>query len=145
MDVTLRNACEDDMVFLHQLRDYTMRKYLEQAGMQVTVDAYEARIRYEFHSAQIVEVNSQAIGLFKATYNSQINHWQLIQIQIAPEFQGLGIGSDLLKALIRSAAKSGATVGLSVIESNPAMMLYTNLGFKVISREGDEYLMKLQA
>ncbi|GAL35319.1 acetyltransferase GNAT family [Vibrio maritimus] len=121
-----------------------MRTYLEQAGMAVCYDSYEARIQFEFQSAQIVEVDNQPVGLFKAVYEPEKNHWQIIQIQILPAFQGLGIGSKLITELIGNAEKSGASIGLSVIDSNPAMELYERLGFRVIGRKGSEYLMDYQ-
>jgi ribosomal protein S18 acetylase RimI-like enzyme len=133
------------MDFLHLLRDQTMRSYLEQADMPVSYDSYQARIQFEFQSAQIVEVDNQSVGLFKAVYQHETNHWQIIQIQILPAFQGLGIGSKLITELIDTAAKSDAKVGLSVIDSNPAKALYERLGFETIGHEGSEHLMELKA
>ncbi|EGQ8020132.1 GNAT family N-acetyltransferase [Vibrio sp. B511a] len=144
MEICLRSATTNDLDFLHFLRDQTMRSYLEQAGMSVSYDSYQARIKLEFQSAQIVEVDNQSAGLFKAVYQHENNHWEIIQIQILPAFQGLGIGSKLITGLIDTAAKSEAKVGLSVIGSNPAKVLYERLGFQVIGREGSEYLMELK-
>ncbi len=144
MELCIRVATARDVEFLHHLRDQTMRTYLEQAGMPVTYDSYEARIQFEFQSAQILEVDNKPVGLFKAVYEPENNHWQIIQIQILPAFQGLGIGSKLITDLIGTAEKSDASIGLSVLDSNPAMELYKRLGFRVIGRKGSELLMNFQ-
>ncbi|PSU34581.1 GNAT family N-acetyltransferase [Photobacterium lutimaris] len=144
MDIFLRKATEADIPFLLSLRNKTMRKYLEEAGMPTSIDEYEKRIRYEFRHAQVVELDGQAIGLFKATYNEQLNYWYLVQIQIEPEYQGRQIGSKLIRNLIEQVRITKATVGLSVIETNPAKQLYLRFGFNVMSKSGAEYLMELQ-
>ena len=145
MDISLRSANEADIPFLVSLRDQTMRKYLEMVGMPTTSEEYEKRIRYEFVNAQIVELKGIPIGLFKATYTEELNYWYLVQIQISPEHQGLKIGSKLITDLIGKAGLTNSKVGLSVIKTNPAKQLYSQLGFKVVESSGVEHLMEVQA
>ncbi|MGF1713243.1 GNAT family N-acetyltransferase [Vibrio kagoshimensis] len=145
MDISLRIANEADIPFLVSLRDQTMRKYLEMVGMPTTSEEYEKRIRYEFVNAQIVQLKGKSIGLFKATYTEELNYWYLVQIQISPEYQGLKIGSKLITDLIGKAGLTNSKVGLSVIKTNPAKQLYSQLGFKVVESSGVEHLMEVQA
>ncbi|WP_413110368.1 N-acetyltransferase family protein [Thaumasiovibrio sp. DFM-14] len=145
MDISLRQANESDIPFLLSLRDKTMRQYLVEAGMPITTDEYEKRIRFEFAHAKIVELSGKPIGLFKAKYNQELNYWYLVQIQITPEFQGLKIGRKLILNLIVQAETTKSKVGLSVINTNPAKKLYLQLGFEVVKNSGYEYLMELQA
>ena len=145
MDISLRPASEADIPFLLLLRDKTMRKYLEEVGMPTTEEEYEKRIRYKFAHAQIVELNGNPIGLFKAIYTVELNYWYLVQIQIAPEYQGLKVGSKLISDLIGKAGLTNSKVGLSVIKTNPAKQLYSKLGFKVVESSGVEHLMEVQA
>ncbi|WEM44138.1 GNAT family N-acetyltransferase (plasmid) [Photobacterium sp. DA100] len=142
MELSLRSATESDIGFLLTLRDKTMRSYLEEAGMPTCREEYEKRIRYQFDHAKIVEMAGKPIGLFKAAYNSEQNYWSLIQIQIAPEYQGMKIGRRLIGQLIEQAKVAGATVGLSVIKTNPARDLYSRLGFKVVGSSGSELIME---
>ncbi|AJR05700.1 N-acetyltransferase [Photobacterium gaetbulicola] len=142
MEFSLRSATESDIGFLLALRDKTMRYYLEEVGMPTCREEYEKRIRYQFDHAKIVEMAGKPVGLFKAAYNSELNHWSLVQIQIAPEYQGMNIGSRLIRQLIEQAKGAGATVGLSVIKTNPAQDLYSRLGFKVVSSSGSELMME---
>jgi len=145
MDISLRPASEADIPFLLLLRDKTMRKYLEEVGMPTTEEEYEKRIRSEFAHAQIVELNGNPIGLFKAIYTVELNYWYLVQIQISPEYQGLKVGSKLISDLIGKAGLTSSKVGLSVIKTNPAKQLYSTLGFTVVENSGVEHLMELQA
>lgn len=145
MDISLRQAREADIPFLFSLRDKTMKQYLRQAGMPTTRDEYEKRIRYKFDDAQVVELDGRPIGLFKATYKSDLNYWYLVQIQISPEHQGKNIGTKLIIQLIEQAKLTGSKVGLSVISTNPAKKLYLQLGFNVVENLGVEQLMEIQA
>ncbi|MFA0570867.1 GNAT family N-acetyltransferase [Vibrio gallaecicus] len=113
--------------------------------MPTTEEDYEKRIRYEFAHAQIVELNGNPIGLFKAIYTVELNYWYLVQIQITPEYQGLKVGSKLISDLIGKAGLTNSKVGLSVIKTNPAKQLYSKLGFKVVESPGVELLMEVQA
>ncbi|MGR5066084.1 GNAT family N-acetyltransferase [Photobacterium sp. DNB22_13_2] len=144
MEISLRNACELDMPFLLALREATMRQYLVEAGMPTSQEEYEKRIRFEFDHAQIVEWGGGPIGLFKATYSNERKYWYIVQIQIDPEYQGMRIGSWLINRVIEKAKTTGATVGLSVINSNPAKHLYFRLGFREVSTIDAEQLMELK-
>ena len=144
MDISLRYADEADLNFLLALRDKTMRQYLTEVGMPTSIEEYEKRIRFEFAHAQIIERDGHPIGLFKATYDQERNYWYLVQIQVEPEYQGLQIGSKLIRNLIAKAQESQATIGLHVIETNPARHLYSKLGFKVVDTSGVEHRMELQ-
>lgn len=143
MDITLRPADDSDIDFLLSLRDKTMRSHLEAVGMPTSREAYVQRVWYKFDDAQIIELDGVSIGLFKATYDAERNYWYLIQIQVAPEYQGQKIGSRLISDLIAKARCTGATLGLSVIHNNPAKKLYTALGFNVVHDSGVEHLMEI--
>ena len=112
--------------------------------MPATTEEYEKRIRYEFAQAQIVELDGNPIGLYKAKYDQELNYWYLIQIQIDPKYRGLQIGSSLIRNLIAKTQGSGAMVGLDVISTNPAKHLYTKLGFKCVESTAVELRMELK-
>ena len=56
----------------------------------------------------------------------------VVDIALIPEFRGLGIGSDLMEAIIHEASLAGKSVGLHVERFNPALRWYERLGFTVI-------------
>jgi ribosomal protein S18 acetylase RimI-like enzyme len=63
----------------------------------------------------------------------------VVDIALIPEFRGLGIGSDLMEAIIHEASLAGRSVGLHVERFNPALRWYERLGFTVIG-SGPIYL-----
>lgn len=69
--------------------------------------------------------------------------WQLIQIQLAPEVQGRGIGEALIRRLVDEARSAGAALTLHVLHANPARRLYERLGFRIVAHGEHDYLMKL--
>ncbi|MCG7497858.1 GNAT family N-acetyltransferase [Vibrio sp. Of7-15] len=141
MEITLRKATQEDISFLLDLRDITMRKYLEAASMPTDPQSYLTRILLHFEDAQIILVNGHSAGLFKSRYLSELNQWYLFQIQVHSDFQNQNIGSTLIKSLIDKAKHDQANVGLSVIKSNPARHLYTRLGFEQTGESEFEYKM----
>jgi len=63
----------------------------------------------------------------------------VVDIALIPEFRGLGIGSDLMEAIMHEASLAGKAVGLHVERFNPALRWYERLGFTVIG-SGPIYL-----
>jgi ribosomal protein S18 acetylase RimI-like enzyme/acyl dehydratase len=62
-------------------------------------------------------------------------------IELAPEHQGRGIGSTILRDIQRAAADRGLGVTLQVLKVNPARRLYERLGFRQTGETQTHYLM----
>ena len=145
MDHTFRKAQESDFDYLLQLRRLTMDDYLLQNGLDISDKEHTFRIKYNFDDAKIILVDGVEAGLFKASYTAQNFQWYIYQIQIHPDYQGLGIGRKLIINLCEQALKDNASVGLSVLKSNPAKRLYDRLGFTVIDSNSSEFEMVFNA
>ena len=143
MDVILRQATPDDVPFLLELREITMGEYLRNIGMPTSQEDYLRRIQYKYDCAEIITANNQPIGLYKVEYQPNEALWYLIQIQITPQYQGQGIGYQLIHQLIQQAQKSNLKVGLSVIKTNPVLRLYKRLGFAIVDEKQHEYELEL--
>jgi ribosomal protein S18 acetylase RimI-like enzyme len=61
--------------------------------------------------------------------------WCLVDIALAPDFRGQGLGTLLLQAVLAAAAQAGTCVQLSVDARNPARRLYARLGFAAADEE----------
>ncbi|MEO8180374.1 MAG: GNAT family N-acetyltransferase [Deltaproteobacteria bacterium] len=125
-----RAATEADVPFLLELRRQTLVEYLRASGVPQSEAELEQRVRLRFDCAEIVSWQGEPIGLFKAVREG--TDWTLLQIQLAPEHQGRGIGAQLICALLLEAQQHGAAVRLSVLRANPALRLYQRLGFVVL-------------
>ncbi|OOG19362.1 GNAT family N-acetyltransferase [Sphingobacterium sp. CZ-UAM] len=138
-EIKYRPALKSDLKFLLDLRIQTMNQHLIASSLPVSDEAHLQRIEYQFVHATIIEINKCAIGLLKV--HRQANNIELIQIQVAPSYQGKGIGTRILNDLIKEATESEKTITLSVLKTNPAKGLYLSVGFKIVGETDDSYLM----
>ncbi|MEI2273178.1 GNAT family N-acetyltransferase [Sphingobacterium sp. ML3W] len=138
-NIKYRPALKSDLEFLLDLRIQTMNAYLIASSLPVSDEAHLQRINCQFEQALIIEIDKYAIGLLKIV--RQADNIELIQIQIATSYQGKGIGRRILNDLIEEAIESEKTITLSVLKTNKAKNLYSNVGFKIIGETDDSYLM----
>ncbi|MGF1588506.1 MAG: GNAT family N-acetyltransferase [Pleurocapsa sp.] len=64
-----------------------------------------------------------------------------LSIAVLPEYQGQGIGTELLNCLVASVCEH-SSISLSVSEGNPATRLYERFGFEVVSGSAGSFTMK---
>lgn len=134
-----RKAVPSDFVFMLALRKMTMSEHLANSGMCMSDESHFDRVMVEYDSAEVLELSGIPVGIVKVKRAG--GKWELIQIQLLPELQGMGIGSRLIKALLAEAEHANASVGLSVLKTNPARRLYTRLGFAAIGEDESSLLM----
>ncbi|MFC6018702.1 GNAT family N-acetyltransferase [Plantactinospora solaniradicis] len=59
----------------------------------------------------------------------------ILNIAVAPHAQGIGLGRALLTHALRGTREAGLpTLGLSVVDGNPARRMYDNAGFRTHTR-----------
>jgi ribosomal protein S18 acetylase RimI-like enzyme len=139
--LSLRPAREEDVPFLLALREETMDEHFRASGAEPSREQHLERVRVRFECAQIIEREGRPAGLFKVARDGL--DWLLIQIQLAPELQGQGVGERLIRELIGEARRAGASLSLHVLRANPARRLYERLGFRIVEEGEHEYLMRL--
>ena len=85
---------------------------------------------------QIITADGTAIGMIDVEYRpSEI---YLSRIEIHPDYQGRGIGTGLITALIEEAGHKGQDLVLDVLTVNHrAQALYQQLGMIEVARHGD--------
>jgi len=138
-NIKYRPALKSDLEFLLDLRIQTMNAHLTASSLPVSDEAHLQRIDYQFEHALIIEIDKRAIGLLKI--ERQQDNIELIQIQIAASYQGKGIGRRILNDLIEEAIESEKTITLSVLKTNKAKNLYSDVGFKIVGETESAYLM----
>ena len=135
-----RQATEDDWDFLVLLRRTTMGAHIDRAGVDYDEEFQTQRIRHKYDCAQIVVLDGEDIGLLKVS--KEADPWQLIQIQLAPGFQGRGLGTALLDGVLAAAQEEGVAVELRVYKTNPAKRLYERRGFVVVGQSERGFAMR---
>lgn len=142
IQLTYKKATENDIDYLLDLRTKTMVPHYAEPDLPTDRETTLQRILYEFDKACIIFLHHQRIGLLKV--NETAGKTEILQLQIDPEFQGLGLGGKILKNILAGAAEKGNAVWLSVLKTNKAQHLYTSLGFKIIGEDEYSYFMEVE-
>lgn len=135
-----RQATEGDWDFLVGLRRATMREHMARDGIDYDEEVQARRIRDKYDCAEIVVLDGVDIGLLKV--DKEDVPWQLMQIQLLPDFQGHGIGGQLVQKVLSEARVVGAGVELAVLKGNPAQKLYERFGFVVFGESEHGFYMQ---
>jgi ribosomal protein S18 acetylase RimI-like enzyme len=146
--LTLRKITPPDESFLRVVYASTRTEELAQvdwnetqkdAFLQMQFDAQHAHYQTHYPTAEflIIERAGEAIGrLYLARLPDE---FRLIDIALLPQHRGQGIGSHLLRRILKEAEAAGKPVRIHVERTNPALHFYQRLGFQVIE-SGPIYL-----
>ncbi|GAA1592836.1 MULTISPECIES: GNAT family N-acetyltransferase [Kribbella] len=135
MTWSLRPATADDLERLAELRAVVMRPDLERLGRY---DEHRVRQRlrdaYAPEHTRIIEVAGDFAG--SVTLRPADRLW-LEHFYLAPQYQGRGIGSGVL----RSVLDRDDDVWLNVLQGSPARKLYERHGFVLDSEDPVDVFM----
>lgn len=113
------------------------RAFLQQ---QFEFQTHHYRNVYADAKFEIVLGQGKPIGRLYVQRTQDAIH--LMDISLVSEHRGKGIGTDLLKTLLEESASTGKPVRIFVEMNNPALRLYTRLGFQPIDTQGIYIQMK---
>ncbi|WP_406217244.1 GNAT family N-acetyltransferase [Streptomyces canus] len=139
-DWTLCAATPADVEVIVELRAVVMRPDLERLGR-----FDEHRVRQRFRDAfverhmSIIMVEGRFAGCV-ALRPAADGHW-LEHFFIAPELQGLGLGSAVLRSLLARTDADGELVRLNVLQGSAAQRLYERHGFTVETEDPVDVFM----
>jgi len=108
--------------------------------MQFQAQATHYHRYYPDASYDVILREGQAIG--RLYVNPSEDAILLIDIALLPEHRGAGIGAQLLNGILSQAAAQGKRVQIHVERENPAMRLYTRLGFQKLEDQGIYFFME---
>jgi GNAT superfamily N-acetyltransferase len=142
--ITLRPATPDDDNF--QLKLYAGTRLDELEPIDWDEDQKQAFIKMQFNARQlqyshryplaadnIILQGSRPIGRMLVDRNEQI---VLVDIALLPEHRNAGIGTRLVQSLLDEAVRTGKSVRLHVVTTNPAVRMYERLGFSTADDNG---------
>ena len=141
--VGLRPATSDDEPFLLQLFAGTRSDELAHmsenqreafVAMQFKAQSRQYVVRYPHAHHSIILWNDTPIG--RLLLDRGERELTLVDITLLPTHRGAGIGTHLLKDLLREAAAVRKPVRLKVWYSSPAKELYQRLGFSAVNDDG---------
>lgn len=101
----------------------------------IRTQAYQ--MNYLGASHRIITLDDTDIG--QLILDRRDDYMLIVDFVITPDFQGKGIGSDILKSLINEAHGGKVPIRLHVEKNNPALHLYLRHGFKVEGEQGHHH------
>jgi ribosomal protein S18 acetylase RimI-like enzyme len=139
--VKLRAATWDDFDFLYHLHRAALKDYVAQTwGWDEAWQQDYFLQHFNPPLFQIIVFQGQDIGVLSVIRRE--DEICLGLIEILPEYQRRGIGTQLVESLIDEAHCSGEPIGLQVLKVNPVRRLYERLGFFIVGETATHYLMK---
>jgi ribosomal protein S18 acetylase RimI-like enzyme len=127
----LRLASPADREFLYTLHVTTMRDLIEQTwGWDETWQREDFDQRLTRCRVSVIEAEGEPVGAIWVEIDSERIY--ITDLQILPRWQQRGIGTVIMKMIIREAIGSQRAVELAVLPLNErAQRLYERLGFEV--------------
>jgi RimJ/RimL family protein N-acetyltransferase len=146
LHATLRAATSEDEAFL--LKTYASIRADELAQVPWSEEQRAAFVKMQFDAQQlhyrthnpnathdIILLEGRPVGrLYVARRESEV---RILDITVLPEYRNRGIGTRLIKALMREAGSMEKPLNIYVESFNPSRRLFERLGF-VKTDEGDE-------
>jgi ribosomal protein S18 acetylase RimI-like enzyme len=129
------SASTEDLQFGYDLWKLTQKEYIEKINRGEWNEEYEIE-NYKDESIRIIEnnylikYNGNKIGWLE--YEVSRKYIYIQQIHILPEYQGKGIGSNILNEMIKYSKKNKKSIHLDVFKYNDrALEFYKKMGFKI--------------
>jgi len=141
MSIALLKANTQDKDYLFELRLLTMVDHLAIAGICLSVEEHWLRVTEHFDAYHLIVHDAVRVGAVK--YSESDGTLNIMQLQIHPDYQGRGIGRNVLNLLIERTVAS--TISLTVLKANPAKRLYERMGFSVIGEDELEFQMSFRS
>lgn len=140
MNITLRRACADDVVFARNLYFETMRKIIERLfGWDHNREEKGFAQFFKLDEVKIISVDRKDVGWIQEQVSERsIN---LGPFYIVPAMQRQGIGTQVLQMLLERAARESKSLTLAVVKINPARQFYAKRGFRITHEDEHKFYM----
>lgn len=139
MDVRLRDATLDDSDFVYSVKKAAVGDYVAATW------GWDEEFQRAFHDRQfdpqrgkVVRVDDVDAGWLSVTDTPECV--RIDQIYLLPPYQGRGVGTELIRDVLRTGGKA---VTLRVLKTNErALRLYERLGFRVESDDAERWHLR---
>jgi 2-amino-4-hydroxy-6-hydroxymethyldihydropteridine diphosphokinase len=137
MNISQRNATLDDLEWLDLFYESIMRPYVE---LTHEWDSTKFREHFDPKTIEVIQADGIDIGMLKVEERDDCIY--LGDLQIDRAYQNQGIGTNLIKTVIRSANIANKPIRLRVLKGNPAKELYLRLGFQEVQTLDRAYILE---
>lgn len=135
----LRQATAEDVPFCFAVQRTTLRVHVIATWGRWHDDDQWRHFTTSFipARARIILVDGVEAGVL--VVDAESDPFRLLSITLLPEFQGRGLGSEVIRFVVAEAGPR--PVWLQVLKVNPAITLYGRLGFQVIEETDTHFRM----
>ena len=112
----------------------------QESFLRMQYDMQRRAYRLQVPNAEYWVIRCDGTGAGRLILNRAHLEIHIVDIGLLPEFQGLGIGSALMAAILEEATQTTRSVTLQVERFNPALQWYERLGFRAAGEGGPIYL-----
>lgn len=139
---TIRKAADKDRDFLYSLHRVTMKPYVDLLwGWDEDWQEQYFTQHFDPQTLQIIQVKDRDIGVISVEYGDQEIFLRIIEI--LPSFQNRGIGTSIIKNIMKEALSTHKSIILQVLKKNPrARTLYERLEFSIYEETETHYKMR---
>jgi GNAT superfamily N-acetyltransferase len=138
MKISLRAATIEDIEWLEPFYESIMRPYYIELKWEW--DSTKFREFFDPNITKVIQADGIDIGMLRVEEREDCIY--LGDIQLDSAYRGRGIGTQLIKTVIRSAIIANKPVRLRVLKGNPAKDLYLRLGFREIQILDNCFIME---
>jgi GNAT superfamily N-acetyltransferase len=144
VNIALRTACEDDVAFARNLYLETMREIIERLfGWDQRREEQNFARSFKLEEVRVTTADGNDVGWIQEQVSEKsIN---LRSFYVAPAMQGRGIGTQVLRMLLKSAAVESKAMTLAVVKINPARLFYEKRGFRTTHEDEHKFYMRASA
>jgi len=141
MNYALRQAREDDFIFLYNLKVTCLKDYV--AATYGWDDEYQLQrftSYFDPSAMQIIVVDDHDVGHLSVEDSG--DELYIAGIYLLPAWQNQGLGTSVLMDILTAAAGNEIGVYLQVLRVNPAVRLYERLGFAIFEETDTHFKMR---
>jgi len=149
--ITFKKIQEQDQEFITKVYRSTREKELDLTNwpedqkhrftiMQMIAQLTDYEKNYKGATYEMVLYKKKPAGrLYLWETNNEI---RIMDLSLLPEFQGKGIGRDILAGIVQSAKQKKKIASLHVIHGHPSKRMYERVGFKKVSETATHEYME---
>ena len=141
-EYTLQKATEADSQFLFELMKQTMQDHIVATWGEWDEDFQVAYFQKKFDPEKntIIVVDGEDVGGYMVTEDAEMV--KLDRLFLLPEYQGQGIGSQIVKNILKEVTVKGKKLTLTVIKHNARVLpFYERLGLQVVSENEERFVL----
>jgi ribosomal protein S18 acetylase RimI-like enzyme len=140
MLIAFRPAVGQDFDYCRRIYFAEMEWIIRELHIDELAQAKNFLQQWNPAQVRIITLNGADIGWLQSF--TQDDDLFLAQLFVERAHQRRGIGTVVMKRLMKEAERLNQAVRLDVVKINPAIRLYERLGFRIVGEEDRKFYMK---